>query len=168
MMPITTAWIAARCHEDADCLIWDLMCEKGCGPRSRLSTNGKAVSFYVRYSAWRAYGGRQLKDGEVMTTTCGNPRCLAKEHLAVTTQAAVLRRTCENAGVKLRKDAKAAAAVRARQKLSFEAADEIRANGGRIVDIAAKYGVSQQTAYLVREGRRWVRPAQHFNGLGAR
>ena len=150
--------LLARTIEDADCLIWQ-------GRLGRAAGQPKSRNFSARRLLWEAQHG-PLKVSQLVTVTCGNPKCL--EHLAITNKAEVARKTGADPRVKAIKRAKSMADKRPKGKLSMEKAREIRNSELTGKALASIYGVSEDLISKVRHHKAWRESANPFTGLGAR
>ena len=150
--------LLARTREDGDCLIWT-------GRLNHSSGHPKWKNFTVRRLLWALQHG-PLKPSELITSTCGNPRCL--EHLAITSRAEIARKTNADPRVKAIKRAKSSAVARKKAKLSMEKAREIRSSELTGKALAVVYGVSEDLISKVRHYKAWPEPTSPFSGLGAR
>jgi hypothetical protein len=151
--------LRGRVIEDGDCLIWtgSLSCSAG---------HPKYKDRPVRRMVWQAKHG-ELTPKQLVTTTCGNPKCL--EHLALTNKSQIAKKTNADPRVKAIKALKSAAIGRARGKLSMEKVRHIRASNQPNQELASLYGVTHGLISKVRTGKAWVECfASPFAGLGAR
>lgn len=152
--------LKARVDEVGDCWLW--RGAKGHGKDPRWSIGGKVfqarrVVFELAHEI--APGKRQVG------VNCGNPVCVHPDHIVARTRSqAALNGTKSAAGI-----ANMAAAARARKnKLSMEAAREIRASDEKSAELALKFGVSREMVCSIRRGQSWVESLGVFAGLGAR
>lgn len=151
--------LLARTTEDGDCLIWTARLSHSAG-------HPKWQNFSARRLLWEAQRG-PLKASQLITSTCGNPKCLA--HLAITNKAEIARKTNADPRVKAIKRAKSMAISRKSAKLTMEKAREIRNSEQGNQELAALYGVSHALISKVRTHQAWLEPATSpFAGLGAR
>ena len=151
--------LLARTVEDGDCLIWMARLSHSAG-------HPKWKNFSVRRLLWEAQRG-PLKASQLVTVTCGNPKCLA--HLAITNKAEIARKTNADPRVKAIKRAKSMAASRPNGKLTMEKAREMRASDLGNQELAAIHGVHHSLVSKVRLHQSWVEPqTSPFAGLGAR
>jgi len=151
--------LSLKATEDGDCLIWNGRLSKSCG-------HPKYGDMVMRREVWKARKG-PLKAGQLVTTTCGNPKCL--EHLAITNKSEVARRSNADPRVKASKRVSAAIVARARAtKLSMEKAREIRLSDESDTALAKAYGVDHSMISKVRKNRAWVESfSSPFAGLMA-
>lgn len=144
--------------EDGDCLIWN-------GRLSKSSGHPKYGDMVMRREVWKARNG-PLMACELITVTCGNPKCL--EHLAITTKSEIARRTNADPSVKARKRLSGAKSARARanNKLSMEKAREIRLSSDNDLVLAKVYGVDHSMISKVKRNEAWVESfSSPFAGL---
>ncbi len=155
----TVEELLAHTFEDGDCLIWT-------GRLSGSSGHPKwKKSHTVRRLMWEMQVG-PLKAGQLMTVTCGNPKCI--QHLAITNRAEIARKTNADPRVKAIKRIKSSAIARKTAKLSIEKAREIRNSEMTGKALAVVYGVSEDLISKVRHHKAWPEPINPFAGLGAR
>lgn len=161
----TIEWVKARCREDCDCWLWKLSLSPQGLPR--FSTRNSKRSNQVRRVVWAAAKG-QIPAKRVVTVTCPNKTCLNPEHLALTTKAAVIRRTSAQANVKAKK---VAAGLKSRTgpvaKLDMDKARYIRTTDKTLTAVAGELGVSIALASKVRRGEAWKETGNPFAGLMA-
>jgi hypothetical protein len=151
--------IVQKMQEDADCLIWT-------GRLSKSSGHPKYGDKVVRRVVWQAKHG-PLKPGQLVTVTCGNPKCL--EHLAITNKSEIAKKTNADPRVKAIKRIKSVALSRAKAKLDMQKAREIRASDLNNHEQAAIYGITHSMVSKIRTGKAWVEQHSNpFTGLGAR
>jgi hypothetical protein len=149
--------IMARTVEDCDCLIWQ-------GP-TNASSHPVFGGHTVRRLVWSAHHGQTLDARRLVSVTCGNPKCVNPEHLALTSKAEVSRVTGARRDVRIRRAASCARTNRAKfGKITMDIAQEIRASDKTGKALAAEHGVSESLISLVRRGRSWVMP-NPFGGL---
>ena len=162
---VTVEWLAERCHEDGDCLIWDGLVSRSGAPVMR-ERNG---SVHVRRLAWAAYGGRSLGPKERMTT-CDNPRCLARDHLKPTYVGEILSKMVNRPDVKPRiYQALANLRRKTHAKISLADAREIRASPKTPAELLGEYPISLSMLRKIKRGEAWKEfAASPFSGLGAR
>lgn len=133
--------IRTRCVEEGDCLIWPgAICTRG--PVATI----KGVQHSLRRVAWESKHLKPFPDDRLASPDCGNPRCLA--HVVATTWSKLNTRPTS-----LSHRIRTALACRKDSKLSDEAVDEIRYSDERVVELAARHGISTAYAYMVRRGQ---------------
>jgi hypothetical protein len=161
----TKAWVWARCHEDGDCLLWDGAVAKS-GVATARDPNTLKVG-PVRRTLMIALG--RYIGGKLATVSCGNPLCMAEEHLLALTRKELQQRSAPKLSQNLVRSAKLAKAARAKSSMTEEKAREIRASGMRPIDASAHFDVPYQTAAKIIGGRAWKEyGANPFFGLGSR
>lgn len=154
--PIPVRWtldlLRARCIEDGDCLIWPLAATRG---QPRVSMGGRTI--YLRRWVLEQRLRRPLRRDESVTTTCMTPMCCAAGHLRATTRAEITARSYRDGSRCPARDYRmgVACAMRNSAKLDAAKAAAIRADERGARAVAAEYGVSPQTVYAIRSGRRW-------------
>ncbi len=107
----------------------------------------------VRTELWRLYGRKPLPPGFCVRSVCGDPLCLAREHMVAEAHAAAIRNIPRPVHVR----AKIAAGKRANSKITMAVADEIRASTMSERELAAKFGVHPTMAGRIRRGDSWLR-----------
>lgn len=149
--------VLGRSVEVGDCLEWQgAMQSAGCTP---------VMNWHGKPTAVRRLIAEALEmriDGMVVTNRCGNLRCVAPEHLLVTTRNALSKKVCrtlDRSSVLFRANMQRRVIQQARVKLSLEKAAEIRARyaEGGVTQraLAAEYGVTQYAIGCVVNGRTW-------------
>lgn len=151
--------IHARCIEDGDCLIW------------QGSTNGaghcKIANGSGRRIVWQHAKGL-LKPGQLLTVTCGQPKCLNPEHLAITSKAEVARINGANPATRAKRVASLERYKRANSAvINMEIARKIRIDPRMGIELAVEFGVSKSLVSRVRTHKAW-RERSVFSSLGAR
>lgn len=165
MTMFSEEWIAARCEEDGDCLLWKLQVSDSKRPIYKpLQPDGRKPSIQVARKVWERKHG-PIPPGMLITVSCGNPRCL--EHLEMITTAERNSRQWRAQDNRARKTRAVTATGRKRAKLDMEKARYIRASDATIKEVAQELGVSFQLVSRVRRGVAW-KDANPFGGLGAR
>ena len=107
----------------------------------------------VRTELWRLYGRKPLPPGFCVRSVCGDPLCLAREHMVAEAHAAAIRNIPRPVHVR----AKIAAGKRANSKITMAVADEIRASTMSERELAAKFGIHPTMAGRIRRGDNWLR-----------
>ena len=152
--------ILARCSEDADCMLWH-------GRRDR-ANHPKIGGLSARRVTWKLANG-EIPKKRVVTVTCQNSMCLNPAHLALTTKAAVIRKTSSRLDVNLRKKASGRRFARAQlSKITMDIARSIRASDRTAAELAQELGVSPSLIYKVRSNRSWVESASMWAGLAVK
>lgn len=164
LAPITIEMIHARSIEDGDCWVW----RGGCGHGTpHMSENAKSVP--VRRWIAQHHLGKQIK-GAFATNSCGNPLCVAPDHVLVVTRARLQKLVSDR--IKYQKNpmrnAKISAKKRAQSKFSPDFVEQIRVAEGSQRAVAKRFGVSQDFVNKLRNGKVWKTYGSHWHGLGAR
>lgn len=144
--------VRMRCTDFGDCWEWQGALQSGGStPTMRI---GKETIGVRR--ALLQLKGTDLS-GKVATYKCGNTLCVNPEHLQATTRKKLSKRSAQEHkyGSNLARNAKVAAAARARSSLTQEIVDQIRRAEGTQRAIAARFGVSQHTVCQIRRGLAW-------------
>jgi hypothetical protein len=157
-MTPTIESILAQCEEVGDCLEWQGRMQNGSPQVYVGRVNGKS-----RYRTARRVFTELLVCGPIhpfmrCTTTCGNERCLAQEHLKMRTYKQMARINAKR-GLQSTPHARAAIARGRRNrsdvKLSLEKAREIRQSPLTGVQLAAVYGVNRTLIGAIRRNEIW-------------
>lgn len=161
-------WVKARCTEDGDCLIWKNRTSEDGRPlaRSYQGDGKRGTTRDVARAHWEAVNG-PVPEGLFVASSCGNPRCLNLEHRELIDRSEVNRRAWRKPDVRARRLVKITERSRGRGKLTLELARDIRSSGETLKEVAARLGISIETASNVRRGEAW-REVSPFAGLGAR
>jgi hypothetical protein len=169
---VTEEWIAQRCEEDGDCLLWKHWCDHRGAPRFRFrdSETGVDSTLYLRRIVWQQ-SGKTIKPTERLLMTCGNSRCLVAWHMKRVSMADVLALNICRPDAKARKDIGMRKKLREAPnvKLTMEKARYIRASEGKTLQVLAdELGCSAQLVSRVRRGDAWKESTgSPFAGLGA-
>jgi hypothetical protein len=152
-----------RTHQCGDCMEWTGSFVHKVLPAFTL--NGKKL-YVKRYLA--ELDGKNVK-GRVVTSDCKNKLCVNPAHLVVLTRAQLVNRTAASgawstAAVR----AKVAHGIRAKSKLSQDAAREIRMSDEPIKVLAARHGITGSYVGMIRAGYCRKDYGSPFAGLGAR
>ena len=113
--------------------------------------DGKKLN--VRTELWRLYGRKPLPPGFCVRSVCGDPLCVAREHMFAEAHAAAIRNRPRPVHVR----AKIAAGKRANSKITMAVADEIRASTMSERELAAMFGIHPTMAGRIRRGDNWLR-----------
>jgi hypothetical protein len=152
-----------RTVEEGDCRIW-LGALSGQYPYCR--HGGEMMP--VRKAIVLITGMHMIPRARYFVAKCGNNRCIEASH--------IVQRTIEQhlslAGKRSHKSAMSAvrrekilAKARARSKINFDIAREIRAGAEPATVMGARYGVGPSTACAIRRGDSWQEPLGIFSGL---
>lgn len=157
--------IKGRSIEDGDCWIW----QGGATGRSKTPMMRKVVGGpgeAVRRIIARDVQGKAI-DGRVVTTTCGNPSCVAPEHVLVATKRALGRLNVARTGYTSNpaRNAKISRVARERWgKLDAEQVADIRA-AKSAREAAERHGISKSVASGIRAYRTWKDYSSPWAGL---
>lgn len=160
----TLGWIYARCVEDGDCLLWQGALARGGVPQMQYGGKVRPVRRVVAQLL-----GKKL-DGLLATTTCGNPLCLAKEHLWMATRQQLQQYTADRTGYgrSLTRRARISRAKRAQAKLSLDQVEAIRL-APSAAEAARAHGIARSTAISIRAHKMWRNYGNNpWEGMGAR
>jgi hypothetical protein len=164
--------IRARCHAVDGCWVWQGAVTRHGAPRWQFE---RGVEVGVHRQAWRLLVGA-IAPGAVLVNTCGEPRCCRPAHwVCLTRREHALRELAAGRGTRGTLMGLAVSrSWRSRPDLKMNAARaaamrERRATvpGLTLKALAAEFGVSKSTAWLVVSGQRWHGPTP-FDGLRGR
>jgi hypothetical protein len=172
MARLTLERIKARCEEDGDCLIWQgKVYPKNGHPAATEWIDGKDCHVGVRRRAYEEYHKVKLTADQYVAT-CGNPACLAKEHLHLITIAERSRRMHRDmdAARKLRYSRTLAQkAQAAKGKLTPEQVRAVIDSPDGPYVTAKRLGINGVVASRIRRGISYREyAATPFAGMGAR
>lgn len=149
--PVTLDTIYGRCDEVGDCWIW-----RGACSHKAPAINIGGMSTSVRRFIAGTLQGKSIK-GRYVTVCCGEPLCVAPDHLRVVTRSQLntmaARRT--GYGQNLARAAKLAQARRRRARLSPELVQMIRESDLSDAQLAKQLGVAKSTINDARRGDTW-------------
>ena len=91
----------------------------------------------------------------IITSRCGNPKCVSPAHLKAITSVENGRRCARKENGTLRRKLCIQAAAQKRGKLTPDLVREIRASDEPCTRIAARLGVHQSTVNNARNGHTW-------------
>jgi hypothetical protein len=145
-----------RLIEDADCLRWTGACAGKAGHPVISTYTPTRKCILVRRAVWEEAHG-PIPAGKIIRCNCGTPRCVALEHLELTTHKKLAQ---QMGAIGLMsgpvRSAKIAASHRARHpltKLTQEQVREIRASDETGVALAERYGVCEAMISRYRLGQ---------------
>jgi hypothetical protein len=151
---IDLAWIKERCTEDGDCLLWTGKTNGKGQPMAVETVEGKTKSVTIRRRAYELYQRKPLHKG-LQVTTCGNPRCLAKEHLTTITLSEKMRRTHAQmpANAKILRSQKLASINQDRKgKVTPEQVEAVKDSPDGPYVTAKRLGISGVVASRIKRG----------------
>lgn len=159
-------YLHARCVEDGDCWIWKLACSSNGTPKMTLMIDGERKQKAARRVMAESLG--MEIEGKLVTSKCGNPRCICPDHVLVVTKSQLGKLIAKNTGFQQRIERRkkiSDSARKMRGKLSTEAATEIRNSDEPLWKLAEKHGVAKSTVQKVRVYRAWQDYHSPFAGL---
>lgn len=165
---MTLEEIHAKCVECGDCWEWAGICSPAGVPKINLfvgyGKNGRTV-LSTRRVVWQIVKGA-IPAGRLITTKCGNPKCLNPEHLQMTDHAQVARKNGARLSVKLKRAASQRTFnIEHRAKLTQDAVASIRQSEQTTRALASTYGVHISTINKIRKGIAWRDVTNPFAGL---
>ena len=164
-MTIDLKHIQDRCREDGDCWIWRMAITSNGTPTMHVGPKMIAVRRVVA-----SLKGLNI-EGKVVTSTCGDKRCVCPDHAIAVTKKRMADLIVERTGhpYKLARRKKISDTARAsRGKLTAEQAQEIRESSETLKVVAERMGIAKGTAQRIRAGEAWKNYSSPFAGLGAR
>jgi hypothetical protein len=162
--------IKAKCIECGDCWEWTGICSSAGVPKINLyvgyGKNGRTV-LSTRRVVWQIVKGA-IPAGRLITTKCGNPKCLNPEHLTMTNHAQVAQKNGARLSVKLKRAASQRTFnIEHRAKLTQDAVSLIRSSEKPTRELAGAYGVHISTINKIRKGLAWRDVTNPFAALMA-
>lgn len=157
------AYIARRCVEVGECWEWQGALTSGGPVFARKGDKNVSVRRLIV-----DHRGQPRSTQKVVTTTCGNPRCVNPAHVVVRPKGYAIARAAATTAAwsnPARRQRLATWARANRAVLTLAQAEAIRLAPGRQVDIAREYGVSKQIVQGIKNGRCWVNHHNPFAGL---
>ncbi len=159
----------ARTIEVGECWEWQGCISSGHSPRVHYAGRARSARKLMLALAGRP---SEPPPGHKLVTTCGNPRCVRPEHLAIISFATHVRTRLVPGTNMALKNAKIAHARRQRQtKLTAADVHELRRSGNTetAAQAAARLGVSVGHINDIRRWRVWRdHTASPWAGMGAR
>ena len=140
--------------EVGDCLEWTRCCSRS-KPQLRVKVGPMGhMTLNVRRVQWVLENG--VDPGRMLVTTrCGNAKCVNPDHLMAITQAQNGKRLARNENGSLRQRLGSARGARRIGKLTMAIAHEILASDENNLVLAQRYGVHHSTISNVRRGKSW-------------
>lgn len=161
--------IVGNCVPDGGCLIWaGKVHYHNKGPQATEFVDGKDRYVSVRRRAYELYHKVTLDRLQLITAACGNPLCLSKKCLCVTSASersrkGAARMTAERRLIRSRKQAQIQQARRG--KMTPEIVQTILASEKGPYVIAKELGVNGTVASRIKRGVSWKQDAWHWGGL---
>lgn len=168
MTAITLDYIKARCIEEGDCLIWQgAVGDAGYPIMKRYGGPCLLVRRVVV-----GLDGREPKPRQPVTCTCDDKRCVAPDHLKLSTWSKVGKKAAAKGAFSSKARGSKIAASRRESsgvKLNADIARTIRESTESGPVLAARYGVNKSRINAIKRGDAWkdYTPSP-FAGLGAR
>ncbi len=162
--------IKSRCVEDGDCWVWQGALAGNGTPKMHVATEkGAKKQDSVRRVVAKALD--KNIDGKVVTSACGNRRCVCPDHVLVATKRQLGVLNAERTGYAqnpVRCEKIAMHARQTRAKLTPEMVAEIRSMpSARLA--AETMGINKTVATEIRSFKRWKEyRGNPWAGLGAR
>lgn len=168
-MTIPLDYIQQRCTEDADCWLWRHACSTNGTPKVTITDGPDKRQWAVRRYVATVLGLSIA--GKLVTTTCGNPRCVCPDHLLVVDKKQMGKLVAKRTGYAQRPERRTRIATARRLgegKVTKEIVADIRTSGLLIRELAAKHGLAKATVSRIRRHASWIDYVTPFTGLGAR
>lgn len=110
--------------------------------------------------------GKRVK-GRLVTSRCGDLKCMAPDHVMVVHRKLLQQRTAERTdyGSDPARKARLSVAARKRSRINEEIAEQIRQAEGPYRSIASRFGVLFDTVQKIKSGRYWKDYSNPFAGL---
>jgi hypothetical protein len=155
-------YLTPRVKEDADCWIWQRGLTSNGTPT--MHPTGHKQTSVRRWLAQQM--GKAIPANYVATNTCGNPRCVAPDHLLIASRSKLGKLTDARTGFTRtpQRRKKISDSKRATAKLNPEAVRAIRAAKSS-VKVAQEYGIAKATAIRIRAYESWRDYSNPFAGL---
>lgn len=121
-----------------DCLIWQLAIDRDGYGQVKVGsrTDGTRRQMKAHRLAWINANG-EIPEGALVNHRCRQKDCVNPEHLELVTMTGNIRRDHSHT------------------TLTAALAEQIRGHKGSHMDAAARFGISYETARLVRVGKTW-------------
>jgi hypothetical protein len=143
-------WLRARTVEEGECLIWTQCCNGNGHPSATIN---RKRSLSVRRWVYEQYIGSPA--GKHIVPTCGNRKCVNPAHLkAVTSSEKNRLANWGTSAVTLSRQRTG----RSGSPLTIEAVRAMRAEraqGAKLSDLSAKYGVHESRVSSICRGKSW-------------
>lgn len=173
--PIDADYIRLRTSECGDCLEWTSTLNAGGYPVGTFRTRGPEGQpgqrqYYVRHLVWWLQRGAPppVDTTHYITTTCGNPLCVASAHLVRKTRSRAVREAAARGAFKsLAFRAKVSQGRTRNSKLSPADVARIRTHTGALKPLANELGISESYAAMIRRGKNRRDYSTPFAGLMA-
>ena len=149
-----------RTVQDGDCLLWTGPSNGSGYPMVSITRKNHTLRtiLAVLYK-------KNKRSNQVVTTTCGNKRCIHPDHLRIVGKKSVFKISIANYKSPIR-SAKLSAYARAnRAKLNMDQAREIRMSDKTHRELALEYGVNKATIGNIKAGRTWKETGNLWRGL---
>lgn len=156
--------IKARTIEVGECWEW-----QGCFTKSGIPImyhEGERTT--VRRVVYQLKYGKKAPQTFVVSTSCGNYRCVCENHIRSVPRAKMLEKTRANTNHALRAAKIAETKRRTEAKLTPAQVQMIRESGESNIALASQLGVHHSLLSAIRNGKAWVDYSNPFAGLGAR
>ncbi len=144
--------VKSKCEESGQCWDWNGAVQTH-GQTPTMRHNG-VVGSVRRFLAMDL--GKSV-EGKVVTQKCGNPMCVAPDHIAVMPRGELQRRISKTMNYKINtvRMKKISDKSRETSKLNEELVEQIRQSNQTQRIIAKAYGVTQATISCIKTGRTW-------------
>jgi hypothetical protein len=161
----TVASLLARAEEEGACLLWGGSMGYHDTPQVYVQGEGMVATRMLLSRLLGVSARGKLYYG----TSCGNPRCIAPEHI-------VMRKPSEHRALMRKNSATPTARTKRRTsntvdrrakplKLSMETAALIRADERPSKEVAAQFAIHPSMVWKIRTGKAWADHTNPFAGL---
>lgn len=108
---------------------------------------------------------RNKNQKQVVTTTCGNKKCIHPDHIKVVSQKSIFKISAKQYKNPIRCAKLSAHARATRAKLNMDQAREIRMSDKTHRELALEFGVNKATIGNIKAGRTWKETGNLWRGL---
>ena len=129
------------------CMRWAGAMDSG-----RITARVDGEKLNVRTELWRLYGRKPLPPGFCVRSVCGDPLCVAREHMVAEAHAAAIRNIPRPVHVR----AKIATGKRARSSTTVQVVEQIRGATGSERELGRRFGVHPSMVGRIRRGENWL------------
>ena len=141
---------------EGGCLLWTGSVNGTGYPKIFIPGRLLGRRWHTRTWLYARMRGAEVPLGHVVTTRCGNPRCIAPDHLLARLRSAHMKRCVPSKPADTRM--RMARAQRLKSRLTIEIVREIRrrrAEGALLTDISRDYGIDQSYASRICRHKLW-------------
>jgi hypothetical protein len=153
-----TKALRERTTEEGDCLMWTgVYANETPIVYIPLAEHGGKKRKYITVRKAMLQAQKRLKRGQYGGVSCGNPQCVAPDHVKPMTASQLGYRNAERGMMRdPMRNAKIARAKQQHSTLTWDDIDAIRASEGPQQRLAERYGVSKSLISLIKRRLRWA------------